>query len=87
MRRPSMVAVVVAACLTLDPGGAARAAPRVTSGNATPAVSAGTGHVERPARADLSGLVAGTTYHYRLVATNDAGTSNGQDRQFATPTA
>jgi hypothetical protein len=61
--------------------------PTDAYGNATPAVSAGTGHVERPARADLTSLTAGTTYHYRLVATNDAGTSNGQDRQFATPTA
>jgi hypothetical protein len=35
MRRPFMAVVVVAACLTLGLGGAARAAPRVTSETAT----------------------------------------------------
>jgi sugar lactone lactonase YvrE len=32
----------------------------------------------------LSGLRSGTTYHYRLVATNAAGTSYGLDRTFRT---
>jgi hypothetical protein len=32
----------------------------------------------------LSGLRSGTTYHYRLVATNAAGTSYGLDRTFKT---
>lgn len=31
-----------------------------------------------------SGLIPGTTYHYRLVATNGAGTSVGADRTFTT---
>lgn len=31
-----------------------------------------------------SGLTSGTTYHYRLVAHNDAGTSVGPDRTFTT---
>ncbi|OGU27792.1 MAG: hypothetical protein A2X66_07410 [Ignavibacteria bacterium GWA2_54_16] len=30
----------------------------------------------------LSGLSAGTTYHYRVVATNSAGTANGVDQTF-----
>ncbi|MDQ8044320.1 MAG: hypothetical protein AAGC46_11155 [Solirubrobacteraceae bacterium] len=33
---------------------------------------------------DLSGLTVGTTYHYRLVATNAAGTTNGSDKTFST---
>jgi hypothetical protein len=56
-------------------------------GSSTPAVAAGSGHVDIPARADLKDLTPGTTYHYRLVATSDAGTSNGEDRQFQTPSA
>ena len=33
----------------------------------------------------LSDLSAGTVYHYRLVATNDAGTSYGNEAVFTTP--
>ena len=32
----------------------------------------------------LSGLTAGTTYHYRLVGTNPGGTTNGADQSFTT---
>lgn len=32
----------------------------------------------------LSGLQPGTTYHYRLLATNEAGTTTGEDRTFTT---
>ena len=39
------------------------------------------------ARAGLTGLTAGTTYHYRLVATNAAGTTPGSDRTFRTVAA
>ena len=35
----------------------------------------------------VSGLMPGTTYHFRLVATSDAGTSSGADRTFTTTTA
>jgi hypothetical protein len=34
--------------------------------------------------ANLSGLLPGTTYHYRLVAQNATGSSPGVDRQFTT---
>jgi hypothetical protein len=34
--------------------------------------------------ASISGLRPSTTYHYRLVATNDAGTSRGADAAFTT---
>jgi hypothetical protein len=32
--------------------------------------------------ANLTGLSANTTYHYRIVATNNAGTTNGSDVSF-----
>jgi uncharacterized protein (TIGR02145 family) len=34
--------------------------------------------------ADLSGLTPGTTYHYRVVAVNSIGTTNGNDLTFTT---
>ena len=33
----------------------------------------------------ISGLSASTTYHFRIVATNSAGTRIGGDRTFTTP--
>ena len=38
-------------------------------------------------RADIRGLVPGTVYHYRLVATTPSGTSYGHDMTLATPRA
>ncbi len=37
--------------------------------------------------ANLSSLTAGATYHFRIVASNAAGTSYGADRSFTTPAA
>ena len=37
--------------------------------------------------ANLSGLASNTTYHFRLVAVNSAGTTNGIDHEFITPNA
>ncbi|MCY3776364.1 MAG: hypothetical protein OXH11_10300, partial [Candidatus Aminicenantes bacterium] len=34
---------------------------------------------------DIGRLTPGTTYHYRLVATNAAGTAYGEDRTYALP--
>ncbi|WP_432832714.1 hypothetical protein [Dactylosporangium sp. CA-092794] len=34
--------------------------------------------------ANLSGLAASTTYHYRIEATNSAGTTYGADNTFTT---
>jgi hypothetical protein len=45
-------------------------------------VGSGTSSVSTSAA--LSGLSAGTTYHYRLVATNSLGTSYGSDQTFVT---
>ncbi|HEX6455116.1 MAG TPA: hypothetical protein VF009_01210 [Solirubrobacterales bacterium] len=44
--------------------------------------SAGTSPL--PVSAAVSGLEPGVTYHYRVVATNEAGTTNGEDRTFTT---
>jgi hypothetical protein len=53
-------------------------------GSSTPAADAGAGTADAPASAALTGLKPNTTYHYRLVATNPKGTSNGGDVAFTT---
>jgi len=54
-------------------GGQAPCSPSPGSGSSAVSVSA-----------SLSGLTAGTTYHYRVVAANAGGTTNGADATFAT---
>ena len=49
-----------------------------------PPASAGSGTKSVAVTAALTGLAAGTTYHFRLVATNASGTTTGADRTFAT---
>jgi hypothetical protein len=46
----------------------------------------GSGNGAVPVSAPLSGLSAGTTYYYRLIATSDAGTGEGLAETFATGT-
>lgn len=53
-------------------------------GQQTSLTSAGSGTADTPVRADLAGLTAGTTYHYRVIATNADGTTVGADRTFRT---
>lgn len=53
-------------------------------GSSSPAVPAGVGAVVLPASARVTGLSASTTYHARLVAANDSGTTTGPDRTFRT---
>jgi hypothetical protein len=53
-------------------------------GQQTALTSAGSGSAEVAVRADLAGLTAGTTYHYRVIATNASGTTVGADRTFRT---
>jgi hypothetical protein len=48
-------------------------------GAQTSPVSAGSGTAEIKVSQTITGLQPGTTYHFRLVATNAAGTTNGQD--------
>lgn len=61
--------------------------PTATYGSKTDPTSAGSGQVDVPAKAELTGLMPGTPYHYRVVAQSDAGTSDGDDAQFQTPSA
>jgi len=44
-----------------------------------------TGNTYRSISANISGLLANRTYHFRIVATNSAGTKFGADRTFRTP--
>jgi hypothetical protein len=53
-------------------------------GSLTSQASAGDGEAALPVSAVLSGLTPSTTYHYRLVATNDKGTTLGQSKTFTT---
>lgn len=53
-------------------------------GHSTAAGSAGSGTSAVNESANLSGLAASTTYHYRIEATNGAGTTYGADRTFTT---
>jgi hypothetical protein len=52
-------------------------------GHTTPMQSQ-TGNTYRNIAANISGLTTHTTYHFRIVATNSAGTRFGGDRTFTT---
>jgi PKD domain len=56
-------------------------------GHSSAPTSAGAGTSPVSVRATLTGLRPKTVYHYRVVATNAAGTSVGADRTFKTPAA
>jgi hypothetical protein len=56
-------------------------------GTKTAAKDAGSGTGALDVSATISGLTAGRTYHYRLTATSDAGTSHGSDRTFVASSA
>jgi hypothetical protein len=56
-------------------------------GQQTPAATLAPSAAAQPVTATLSGLTAGTTYHYRLVATSPVATSTGADATFTTPAA
>jgi hypothetical protein len=49
------------------------------------AMQSQTGNTYRNITANISGLSTHTTYHFRIVATNNAGTRLGSDRTFTTP--
>ena len=53
-------------------------------GSKTSSQSAGSGSGAKNVSAALKGLVSGATYHYRLVAKSDAGTTTGSDATFQT---
>jgi len=52
--------------------------------NSTPELSAGSGDVNISVLGQLSGLQPGTAYHYRVVASNSGGTTDGLDQSFTT---
>jgi outer membrane protein assembly factor BamB len=54
-----------------------------TSYGSTTVSQTKTGNTYQNLSADITGLTAGTTYHFRIVATNSAGTRYGLDRTFA----
>jgi hypothetical protein len=56
-------------------------------GTQTPAKSAGSATSAQPENAAISGLTAGRTYHYRIVAKSDAGSATGKDATFTTSSA
>lgn len=56
-------------------------------GSSTPIESAGSGSDGVSVKAAIKGLVPSTTHHYRLVATNMAGTIYGSDQSFVTEKA
>ncbi len=53
-------------------------------GSSTAAAPAGSGAAPVGGSATITGLAPGTTYHYRLVASNGDGTAYGADRTFVT---
>ncbi|HXA53651.1 MAG TPA: hypothetical protein VNV37_02135 [Solirubrobacteraceae bacterium] len=53
-------------------------------GSQTPPIAAGSGTANVKVSQPLTGLTQGTTYHYRLLATNANGTSEGADHTFTT---
>ncbi len=53
-------------------------------GSATPPASLGSGSAPVGVTVQLSGLQAGTTYHFRVVATNGAGPATSGDETFST---
>jgi streptogramin lyase len=58
--------------------------PTTAYGRETPEAYAGSGYDLNSVLASVDGLAPGTTYHYRLVAENDAGEAEGADRVFTT---
>jgi hypothetical protein len=53
-------------------------------GGQTPLAPAGNGTISIRLSQTVTGLQPNTTYHYRIVAVNPAGTTNGKDRTFKT---
>jgi hypothetical protein len=54
-------------------------------GSQTPLAAAGNGTGAVKVSQSVSGLKALTTYHYRILASSSAGTTEGADRTFTTP--
>jgi hypothetical protein len=61
--------------------------PTTAYGSETPAIDLGAEVTELPVAAKVDGLSPGTTYHFRLVGTNEAGAGYGHDQSFTTAPA
>jgi len=77
---------------TIDPGGKASEyhyeyGLENTYGSSTPEVAAGAGSAAVPAAGPITGLTPNTTYHYRIVGTNAAGSIVGEDQTLTTAAA
>ena len=76
---------------TVDPHGLATAVyfqyGTTISYGLTTAIQNKTGNTYQNVAAPIGGLTASTTYHFRIVATNSAGTRYGADRTFTTLSA
>jgi hypothetical protein len=74
---------------SLDPHGLATTVSfqwgTTTSYGHTTAMQSQSGNTYRNIAANISSLTTHTTYHFRIVATNSAGTRMGSDRTFTTP--
>ena len=57
----------------------------ILHGNVTIPIALGSGLTNVPLRVPLAGLAPGTPCHYRLVATNSAGSSVGRDAIYQAP--
>jgi hypothetical protein len=74
---------------TVNPGGGATTyrfeyGTSTAYGSQTPDADAGSGTTDGEVSANITGLSPSTTYHYRVVATNAAGTVDGADQVFTT---
>jgi hypothetical protein len=58
---------------------------RTTSYGHTTAMQSQTGNTYRNIASNIGGLTTDTTYHFRIIATNSAGTRADSDRTFTTP--
>jgi hypothetical protein len=72
---------------TVDPNGRATTyhfeyGTSTSYGKRTAEAGAGSGQSARSVSASIAGLTPNTHYHYRVVATNDAGVARGRDRTF-----
>jgi hypothetical protein len=73
---------------TVDPNGLTTTVHfqygKTTSYGSTTASQIKTGTATQNVTANISGLKANTTYHFRIVATNSSGTRSGSDKTFRT---
>jgi hypothetical protein len=60
---------------------------KTTSYGLKSATGTANGNASKAVSQTITGLTAATTYHFRLVATNPNGTSNGTDKTFTTTTS